>query len=315
MNVDCLAVSGGWSSNIHLTCHKRGKPVWDDIYKNFLSVDNAQKDKIIPVGAARGIFEIQNIISDTNRVILSLIKKLGLSMPNRITLSCSKEQYSCSLDLVSSSDPSNSFIDLQNDVTQKDIELSFREGFKSVEHLKRYSTLGMATDQGKTSNILGLASMAKLKGTNISEVGTTIFRPPYVPVAISAFAGRSRGKDFRPTRLTPSHNVASKRNAVFVETGNWLRAQWFPEKGETFWRQSVDREVLQTRNSVGICDVTTLGKIDIQGKDCSEFLNFVYTNAFAKLPINRVRYGLMLREDGVAYDLSLIHISEPTRPY
>ncbi len=302
LNVDCLAVSGGWSSNIHLTCHKRGKPVWDNIYKNFLSVDNAQKDKIIPVGAARGIFEIQNIISDTNRVILSLIKKIGLSMPNRITLTSSKEPYSCSLDLVSSSNPSNSFIDLQNDVTQKDIELSFREGFKSVEHLKRYSTLGMATDQGKTSNILGLASMAKLKGTNISEVGTTIFRPPYVPVAISAFAGRSRGKDFRPTRLTPSHNVASKRNAVFVETGNWLRAQWFPEEGETFWRQSVDREVLQTRNSVGICDVTTLGKIDIQGKDCSEFLNFVYTNAFAKLPINRVRYGLMLREDGVAYD-------------
>ena len=223
-------------------------------------------------------------------------------MPNRITLTSSKEQYNCSLDLVSSSNPSYSFIDLQNDVTQKDIELSLKEGFKSVEHLKRYSTLGMATDQGKTSNILGLASMAKLKGTNISEVGTTIFRPPYVPVAISAFAGRSRGKDFRPTRLTPSHNVASKRNAVFVETGNWLRAQWFPEEGETFWRQSVDREVLQTRNSVGICDVTTLGKIDIQGKDCSEFLNFVYTNAFAKLPINRVRYGLMLREDGVAYD-------------
>ena len=302
LNIDCLAVSGGWSSNIHLTCHKRGKPVWDDVYNNFLSADNGKKDKIIPVGAARGIFEIQNIISDTNRVILSFIKKIGLSMPNRITLSCSKEQYRCKLDLVSSSDPSNSFIDLQNDVTQKDIELSFKEGFKSVEHLKRYSTLGMATDQGKTSNILGLASMAKLKGTNISEIGTTIFRPPYVPVAISAFAGRSRGKDFRPTRLTPSHNAASKKNAVFVETGNWLRAQWFPEKGETFWRESVDREVLQTRNSVGICDVTTLGKIDIQGKDCSEFLNFVYTNAFAKLPVNRVRYGLMLREDGVAYD-------------
>ncbi len=302
LNVNCLAVSGGWSSNIHLTCHKRGKPVWDNIYKNFLSGHDTKKDKFIPVGAARGIFEIQNIISDTNRVILSLIKNLGLNIPNRITLSCSKEQYSCALDLVSSSDPSNSFIDLQNDVTQKDIELSFKEGFKSVEHLKRYSTLGMATDQGKTSNILGLASMAKLKKANISEVGTTIFRPPYVPVAISAFAGRSRGKDFRPTRLPPSHNAASKRNAVFVETGNWLRAQWFPEKGETFWRQSVDREVLQTRNSVGICDVTTLGKIDIQGKDCSDFLNFVYTNAFAKLPINRVRYGLMLREDGVAYD-------------
>ena len=302
LNVDCLAVSGGWSSNIHLTCHKRGKPVWDKVYNNFLSAGNEKKDNIIPIGAAKGIFKIQNIIPDTNRVVLSLIKKVGLSIPNPIELSSSKERYNCSLDLVSTSDPSNSFIDLQNDVTQKDIELSFNEGFKSVEHLKRYSTLGMATDQGKTSNMLGLASLAKLEKIHISEAGTTIFRPPYVPIAISAFAGRSRGKDFRPTRLTPSHNSASKRKAVFVEAGNWLRAQWFPEKGETFWRQSVDREVLQTRNSVGICDVTTLGKIDIQGKDCSEFLNFVYTNAFASLPINRVRYGLMLREDGVAYD-------------
>ena len=302
LDVDCLAVSGGWSSNIHLTCHKRGKPVWDNIYKNFLSADNGKKDDITPVGSARGVFKIQNIIPDTNNVVLSLIKRLGYRVPYPIELSSSKERYNCALDLVTTSDPSNSFIDLQNDVTQKDIELSFKEGFKSVEHLKRYSTLGMATDQGKTSNILGLASMAKLKDTNIAEVGTTIFRPPYIPVAISAFAGRSRGKEFRPTRLTPSHKSASKRNAVFVEAGNWLRAQWFPEKGETFWRQSVDREVLQTRNSVGICDVTTLGKIDIQGKDCSEFLNFVYTNAFANLPINRVRYGLMLREDGVAYD-------------
>ena len=260
LNVDCLAVSGGWSSNIHLTCHKRGKPVWDNICKNFLAANSGKKENIIPVGAAKGIFRIQNIIPDTNKVILSLTKKLGLNIPNTDELTSSKEKYSCSLDLVSTSDPSNSFIDLQNDVTQKDIELSFREGFKSVEHLKRYSTLGMATDQGKTSNILGLALMAKLEKTHISEVGTTIFRPPYVPIAISAFAGRSRGKDFRPTRLTPSHNSASKRKAVFVEAGNWLRAQWFPEKGETFWRQSVDREVLQTRNSVGICDVTTLGK-------------------------------------------------------
>ena len=302
LNVDCLAVSGGWSSNIHLTCHKRGKPVWDNKYKNFLSANSRKKDDIIPVGAAKGTFSIQNIIPDTNRVILSLIKELGLNIPKPKELNSSREQYSGSLDLVSSTDPSNSFIDLQNDVTQKDIELSLKEGFKSVEHLKRYSTLGMATDQGKTSNILGLASMAQLKKTHISEIGTTIFRPPYVPIAISAFAGRSRGKDFRPTRLTPSHNSASKRKAAFVEAGNWLRAQWFPERGETFWRQSVDREVLQTRSSVGICDVTTLGKIDIQGKDCSDFLNFVYTNAFAKLPINRVRYGLMLREDGVAYD-------------
>ena len=183
-----------------MTCHKRGKPVWDNNYKNFLPADNEKKDNIIPIGAAKGIFRIQNIIPDTNKVILSLIKKLGLTIPKTSELTSSEEEYSCSLDLISNSDPSNSFIDLQNDVTQKDIELSFKEGFKSVEHLKRYSTLGMATDQGKTSNILGLASMAKLEKTHISEVGTTIFRPPYVPIAISAFAGRSRGKDFRPTR-------------------------------------------------------------------------------------------------------------------
>ena len=176
-------------------------------------------------------------------------------------------------------------MDLQNDVTTKDIKVSFMEGFKSVEHLKRYSTLGMATDQGKTSNILGLAILAELSGKTIPETGTTIFRPPYTPVPIGAFAGRSRGKDFRPTRFTPSHKFAEKLSAIFVETGMWMRAQWYPKENENHWRQSVDREVLQTRSSVGICDVTTLGKIDIQGVDAAEFLNKVYVNGFAKLPV------------------------------
>jgi methylglutamate dehydrogenase subunit C len=171
-----------------------------------------------------------------------------------------------------------------------------------VEHLKRYTTLGMATDQGKTSNVLGLAVMAELTGQSIPDTGTTIYRPPYTPVAIAALAGRSTGADFRPTRLTPSHTWAAEQGAVFVEVGMWLRTQWLPKPGETTWRQSVDREVLQTRKSVGICDVTTLGKIDIQGTDAGAFLDRVYANTFSNLAVGKVRYGLMLREDGMVFD-------------
>ena len=194
------------------------------------------------------------------------------------------------------------WLDQQNDVTVKDVKLSHQEGFKSVEHLKRYTTLGMATDQGKTSNMGGLAIMAELAGKTIPEVGTTIFRPPYTPTAMGVLAGRARGKEFHPTRLTPSHKWASEQGAVFVEVGNWMRAQWFPKPGETTWRESVDREVIATRKSVGVCDVTTLGKIDVQGVDAADFLNKIYCNGFAKLAVGKTRYGLMLREDGIAMD-------------
>ncbi|MEN8685301.1 glycine cleavage T C-terminal barrel domain-containing protein, partial [Marivita sp.] len=197
---------------------------------------------------------------------------------------------------------SRAWLDQQNDVTVKDVKLSHQEGFRSVEHLKRYTTLGMATDQGKTSNMGGLAIMAELAGKTIPEVGTTIFRPPYTPTAIGVFGGRHRGQDFHPKRLTPSHRWAEEQGAVFVEVGNWMRAQWFPRAGETTWRESVDREVLATRGSVGVCDVTTLGKVDVQGPDAAEFLNKIYCNGFAKLDVGKTRYGLMLREDGIAKD-------------
>ena len=157
------------------------------------------------------------------------------------------------------------WLDQQNDVTVKDVKLSHQEGFRSVEHLKRYTTLGMATDQGKTSNMGGLTIMAELAGKTIEQTGTTIFRPPYTPVPIATMAGRIKGMEFHPTRLTPSHFWAKEQGAVFVEVGNWLRAQWFPRPGETHWRESVDREVAATRASVGVCDCTTLGKIDVQG--------------------------------------------------
>ena len=175
---------------------------------------------------------------------------------------------------------SRAWLDQQNDVTVKDVKLSHQEGFRSVEHLKRYTTLGMATDQGKTSNMGGLAIMAELAGKTIPEVGTTIFRPPYTPTAIGVLAGRHRGQEFHPKRLTPSHKWAEEQGAVFVEVGNWLRAQWFPRAGETTWRESVDREVLATRKSVGVCDVTTLGKVDVQGTDAAAFLNKIYCNGF-----------------------------------
>jgi sarcosine oxidase subunit alpha len=197
---------------------------------------------------------------------------------------------------------SRAWLDQQTDVTVKEVKLSHQEGFRSVEHLKRYTTLGMATDQGKTSNMGGLAIMAELAGKTIPEVGTTIFRPPYTPTAIGTLAGRIKGMEFHPTRLTPSHFWAKERGAVFVEVGNWLRAQWFPIEGETHWRESVDREVKATRASVGVCDCTTLGKFDVQGADAAAFLNNIYCNGFAKLAVGKVRYGLMLREDGIAMD-------------
>ena len=193
-------------------------------------------------------------------------------------------------------------MDFQNDVTANDVTLAAREGFRSVEHLKRYTTLGMATDQGRTANVVGLAMMAALTGRSIPETGTTTYRPPYTPVAIGAFAGPHRGKAFRPVRRTPSHNWAQEHGAVFTEVGPWLRAQYFPRLGEKDWLTTVNREVRSVRESVGFCDVSTLGKIELRGADVGAFLDRLYVNTFSTLPVGRARYGMMLREDGFALD-------------
>jgi glycine cleavage system aminomethyltransferase T len=168
--------------------------------------------------------------------------------------------------------------------------------------LKRYTTLGMATDQGRTSNLNGHAIMAALTERAIPEVGTTTSRPPYTAVAIGAFAGHHRGKHFKPTRLTAGHGWAQEHSDVFVEAGQWLRAQWFAAPGESDWLQTVSREVKAVRSGVGVCDVSTLGKIDIQGADSAAFLDRIYINLFSTLAVGRVRYGLMLREDGLVLD-------------
>ena len=190
------------------------------------------------------------------------------------------------------------FVDFQHDVTAADVALSHREGFRSVEHLKRYTTLGMATDQGKLGNVNGLALMAELTGAGIAATGTTMFRAPYTPVTIGALAGHGVGRDFRPTRHTPAHGWARDAGAVFMEAGAWMRAAYFPKPGED-WQAATNREVMAVRTSAGFCDVSTLGKIELIGADVGTFLDRLYVNTFSTLRPGRVRYGVMLREGRV----------------
>ncbi|UWQ02964.1 sarcosine oxidase subunit alpha family protein [Aliiroseovarius crassostreae] len=295
-----LAMSGGWNPNLGLTCHQRGRPVWNDDLHAFVPGQGLPPGQNV-AGAAIGEMSTHAALSSGAAKASEALSELGISVSS-VDLPKAEDAPVSLTPFWHVSGAKRAWLDFQNDVTVKDVKLAHQENFTSVEHLKRYTTLGMATDQGKTSNVGALAVMAELTGKSISQTGTTIFRPPYTPVSLGALAGRAVGKEFHPTRLPPSHKWAEERGAVFVEVGNWLRAQWFPQKGETHWRQSVDREVLAARRSVGVCDVTTLGKIDVQGADAAEFLNKIYANGFAKLPIGKVRYGLMLREDGVAYD-------------
>lgn len=301
VEADCLAVSGGWSPNVHLSSHHRGRPEWRDDIAAFVPGGELPPGMVV-AGAAAGTMTLAATLAEGHEVATRVATDLGKSGSLGTAPRASDEIFATAPIWHVKESKHRAWVDLQNDVTTKDITQSYREGFRSVEHLKRYTTLGMATEQGKTSNMLGLAVMADASGKTIPETGTTIFRPPYSPVAIGAFAGRARGKNFRPTRRTPSHNWANENGASFVEAGMWKRAEWYARPGEKSWRDSVDREVQATRNGVGICDVTTLGKIDIQGHDAAEFINKIYANAFLKLPIGKVRYGLMLREDGTVYD-------------
>jgi heterotetrameric sarcosine oxidase alpha subunit len=298
IRVDVLGVSGGWNPNVNIHSHQRSRPVWDASIAAFVPGADGPPGLTV-AGAAAGVLSTHGALRTGRDAAIAALGLTGAApdlpdaedAPTRITPLWHVNHGK-----------GRAWIDQQNDVTVKDVKLAAQENFTSVEHLKRYTTLGMATDQGKTGNVIGLAVMAELTGRTIPETGTTIYRPPYTPVAMGALAGRSRGQEFKPTRLTPSHHWAAERGAVFVEVGNWLRTQWVPKAGETEWRQSVDREVLAARKSVGICDVTTLGKIDIQGTDAGAFLDRVYANTFSTLAVGRCRYGLMLREDGIVFD-------------
>jgi heterotetrameric sarcosine oxidase alpha subunit len=300
LSIDTLAVSGGWNPSVALSTHLNGRPRWSEAVSAFVP-DQVPRGMSV-AGAANGAFSLAEVLREgaTAGADAAAATGFALSEPPMWRASDDAKEHRPLWSVVGSK--TKSFVDFQHDVTYEDVALAAREGFRSVELLKRYTTLGMATDQGKTSNLNGYAIMAALNECGIPEVGTTASRPPYTPVAIAAFAGHHRGKHFRPTRLTAGHTWAEEHGATFVEAGQWLRAQWFAAPGETDWLQTVSHEVTAVRSRVGVCDVSTLGKIDIQGSDCAAFLDRVYVNLFSTLPVGRVRYGLMLREDGFVMD-------------
>ncbi len=301
ISATAFAVSGGWNPNVNITSHHRSKPSWNEAIAAFVPGEGGPAN-LVAAGAADGVFSTHGALQSGQARAVEALNELGMKAKAFALPKAEDSSVAIKPLWYVHSGKGRAWIDFQNDVTVKDIKLAHQENFSSVEHLKRYTTLGMATDQGKTGNVIGLAVMAELTGRSIPETGTTVYRPPYTPVAMGTLAGRSRGKEFKPFRLTPSHKWATEQGAIFVEVGMWLRTQWLPRKGETHWRQSVDREVLATRKSVGICDVTTLGKIDIQGTDAGAFLDKVYANTFSTLAVGKCRYGLMLREDGIVYD-------------
>jgi heterotetrameric sarcosine oxidase alpha subunit len=302
LDCDLLCVSGGWSPTLHLHVQSGGRAEWNETLAAFVPGKSKQAER--SAGAAAGHFHTVDCLAGGARAGAEAAQAAGfgagVASPTpdwpRETTADLRPLWS-----VPSLARGKRFVDIQNDVTVADIGLAAHEGYRSVEHLKRYTTLGMGTDQGKTSNVIGLALLAELRGEAIPAVGTTSFRPPYTPVTLGAFAGRDVGRCFEPIRRTAMHDWHEAAGAAWVEAGLWLRPSTYPRPGETL-REAIVRETLATRNNVGLVDVSTLGKIDIQGPDAADFLDRVYSNNFKSLPVGRARYGLMLREDGMVMD-------------
>ena len=300
IEADCLAVSGGWNPTVHMTCHMNGRPKWQPEIASFIPVP-----KTIPglfaAGACNGVFSTHRCLQEGHLAANAALSALKIKIKKTPIPKAEDQGYLISA-LWAVPGEARAWVDLQNDVTVKDIKQAAVESYSSVEHMKRYTTQGMAPDQGKNSNVQALAVLADVTGRGIPETGVTTFRPPYVPVSIAAMGAGAQGMGFAPRRLITSHKASLERGAPMIEAGLWYRPSYFPVPGETTWRQSCDREVGYVRNVVGVSDVSTLGKIDIQGPDAPAFLDFVYTNMFSTLKPGRVRYGLMLREDGVVMD-------------
>ncbi|WP_193180065.1 sarcosine oxidase subunit alpha family protein [Nisaea sediminum] len=306
---DLLATGGGWSPNVHLHSHQSGRPVYDPAIAAFVPGTSRMNDRSI--GAARGRFALAECLADGISAGRDVAQELGFAVGAAPATPATNEPATGAFMTLWQvpalpGRKARSFVDLQDDVAASDVKLAESEGYVSVEHLKRYTTLGMGTDQGKTSNVNGHGILAEARGMDVAAVGTTTFRPPYTPVAIGAFAGRERGRHAHPVRRTPMHDWHLANGAKMVEAGLWMRPQYYLQPGETPSRAAMDkaiiRETLAVRNAAGISDVSTLGKIDIQGTDAAEFLNRVYINGWKTLAVGKARYGVMLREDGIALD-------------
>ncbi|WP_299281107.1 sarcosine oxidase subunit alpha family protein [uncultured Tateyamaria sp.] len=297
---DCLAVSGGWNPTVHMTCHMNGRPIWNEEIASFVPTPGA-----IPgmetAGACNGAFSTAACLAQGVAAAKVCLEAINMKVAD-VDLPVADDTAYSVAPLWAVPGKGRAWLDFQNDVSVKDVRQAAKENFTSVEHMKRYTTQGMATDQGKNSNVTALALLADASGRGIPETGTTTFRPPFVPVALAAFGAGAQGKGFAPERKTTSHAATIAAGAPMIEAGMWYRPSYFPAPGETTWRQSCDREVGYVREAVGVCDVSTLGKIDIQGPDAAKLLDFVYTNMFSTLKEGRVRYGLMLREDGFVMD-------------
>lgn len=305
LSADTVASSGGWSPVIHLAGHTGSRPVWNEDALGFLPGPTVEKR--LTAGAINAEYTTAGAISQGAAAANEALSALGKENIEFAVPATEVANQDAPMALFhiphfkKTAEAPKQFVDPQNDVTAAGIELACREGYESIEHVKRYTALGFGTDQGKLGNINGMAIAAKTLGKTIPETGTTIFRPNYTPVTFGAIVGRDRGELFDPKRFTAMHSWHVANGAEFEDVGQWKRPWYFPKAGETM-QQALDRECLATRESVGILDASTLGKIDIQGKDAREFLGRVYSNAWAKLAVGKCRYGLMLGEDGMVFD-------------
>ena len=308
LRCDTIASSGGWSPVVHLSCHTGSRPVWSEDVLGF--VPGSTTEQRFSAGAVSGSQTLSECLAAGFATGIEAAAASGQSNDVQMEIPSASSSNdvvgdTMPLYLVPHSKPASrapkQFVDMQNDVTAAGIEMTTREGFESIEHVKRYTALGFGTDQGKTGNINGMAIVAKNLNKTIQETGTTVFRPNYNPVSFGVVAGAHTDELFDPQRFTPMHTWHLEHGAEFENVGNWKRPLYYTSSGETM-EEAIVREQLATRNGIGILDASTLGKIDIQGKDAREFLGRVYTNAWEKLAPGRCRYGLMCGEDGMVMD-------------
>jgi len=299
---DLLAVSGGWNPIVNLVAQAQGNLRYDESLAAF--VPDGTDDAIEAAGAARGTFALAACLAKGAEAGVRAATACGfaageVALPEIATSSAAPLE---AVWLMPGRDGGRkSFVDLHNDVTAADIALAAREGFTAIEHVKRWTTLGMGTDQGKTGNVSGLALLSQALGRAIADTGTTTFRPPYVPVGFGLLAGHMRGRFYDPVRVPPMHEWHAAAGAVFEDVGQWKRPRYYPRAGETM-DEAVRRECLAARDAVALLDASTLGKIEVAGPDAAEFLDRIYVNRWQNLGIGRCRYGVMCRDDGMVFD-------------
>jgi sarcosine oxidase, subunit alpha len=302
IDCDLLAVSGGWNPTLHLYAQAQGRTRFDQSIAGF--TPDGEVDGVHVVGAARGSFALPQCLAEGTAAGARAAALCGFASGEvpEIPKIEDEEPSQQRLSLLPLTQGSrHSFVDLHNDVTAADIALAAREGFIASEHVKRYTTLGMGTDQGKTGNVAGLALLAAMTGRDIGETAPTTFRPPYMPVAFGLLAGRARGRLAEPVRVTPMHEWHAAAGAVFEDVGQWKRARYYPRPEEDM-DAAVRRECLAARDGVALFDASTLGKIEVAGPDAARFLDRIYINRWQNLGIGRCRYGVMCREDGMVFD-------------